>query len=363
MAMAQQASGPIEGLDLVLKVLDTVSVHSRGDEQQQLVEEAKRVVSKLRGTMKRSQAQQVAELVRANSWSKANEVMKCTFPRGISIGFIEEVLALVCITNNLHDLTSAIMWAGFMNTLQPRLYEAIYEQFRARGFSGRPQVLLLRSRIKSLPAGVLDDVRAQLDAEFCRIVEQVGVGIEKKDLSLSIEINEIDTMSSYLGKRILNEVVAAVVQKFEPFNLANTLLLIQYSMALPKIQNCCFLIDALVTKLESRSLLDSNQALHLWSHARYVKEESNNWKDVRADVQSRSSAPTPWTNWPSTSPTTSCITRSLSSTEMARKLTICTIKIGIFVPSCVNSSLGTTSRTTCPGCRNSCLLQERPPTT
>jgi hypothetical protein len=117
MAMAQQASGPIEGLDLVLKVLDTVSVHSRGDEQQQLVEEAKRVVSKLRGTitMKRSQAQQVAELVRANNWSKANEAMKCTFPRGISIGFIEEVLALVCITDNLHDLTSAIMWAGFMN--------------------------------------------------------------------------------------------------------------------------------------------------------------------------------------------------------------------------------------------------------
>jgi hypothetical protein len=244
------------------------------------------VVSKLRGVMKRSQVEQVADLVRANSWSKANEAMKCNFPRGISIGFIEEVLALVCGANNLHDLTSAIMWAGLMNAMQPRLYDAIYEQFKARGFTGRPQVLLLRSRIKCLPAaGVPDDVRAQLDAEFGRIVEQVAEGVKKKDYSLSIEINEIDAKSSYSGKRILNEVVAAVVQKFETFTLANTLLLIQYSMGLPKIENCCFLIDALLKELESRSLLDSEMALHLWSHAKHVKEESSIWKGVRADVQ------------------------------------------------------------------------------
>jgi hypothetical protein len=342
-----QASGPIEGLDHVLKVLDAVSLHSRGDEQQQLVDEAKIVVSKLRGVMKRSQVEQVADLVRANSWSKANEAMKCNFPRGISIGFIEEVLALVCGANNLHDLTSAIMWAGLMNAMQPRLYDAIYEQFKARGFTGRPQVLLLRSRIKCLPAaGVPDDVRAQLDAEFGSIVEQVAEGVKKKDYSLSIEINEIDAKSSYSGKRILNEVVAAVVQKFETFNLANTLLLIQYSMGLPKIENCCFLIDALLKELESRSLLDSEVALHLWSHAKQSTSRRSRASGRGCARTSRSSAPTPSTNWPSKNKTSLCITKSSSSTTTARKLTICTIKIGIYVPSCVNSCRGTTSRTT-----------------
>jgi len=54
--------------------------------------------------------------------------------------------------------------------------------------------------------------------------------------------------------------------------LENTLLLIQYSRGLRYNSNICFLIDALLKKLEKSNLLDSLHSLHLWAHAKYTQE-------------------------------------------------------------------------------------------
>jgi hypothetical protein len=64
-----------------------------------------------------------------------------------------------------------------------------------------------------------------------------------------------------------------------------TLLLIQFSMQLPRVENCCFLIDALLKAMENRLILHSELAMQLFVHAKFVVEEAPSWTDVRTEVQ------------------------------------------------------------------------------
>jgi hypothetical protein len=66
----------------------------------------------------------------------------------------------------------------------------------------------------------------------------------------------------------------------------NTLLLIEYSRGLPRVENCCYLISAVMSALAFRNLLDSEQSPPaLVAYAKYLKEEDHKWRDVRPDVQ------------------------------------------------------------------------------
>jgi hypothetical protein len=68
-------------------------------------------------------------------------------------------------------------------------------------------------------------------------------------------------------------------------SLENCLLLIQYSLQLPKIANCSVLIYVLFKSLETKLLLDSENSMQLWTHAKFCVEEDPRWKDVRKDIQ------------------------------------------------------------------------------
>lgn len=160
------ACGPVERLDKILTDLEVVCGDLRGNEQQLLVEKIKQDVVKLHCSVKRYQVEQVVKLVQDKEWPKAIDQMKKYFPGDISIGFVEEVMALVYVSNSLDNLTSAIKWAGYLDTeLKYKAYETLYEKIKFKGLTDRPQTLLLRSRVKRLPVGVLDDIRSQLDCD------------------------------------------------------------------------------------------------------------------------------------------------------------------------------------------------------
>jgi hypothetical protein len=67
--------------------------------------------------------------------------------------------------------------------------------------------------------------------------------------------------------------------------LEHTLLLIQYSILLPRVDNRCHLVNALWKALEAQKLDDSEQALHLYAHVKYIEEEEADWKQAGTDVK------------------------------------------------------------------------------
>jgi hypothetical protein len=173
---------------------------------------------------------------------------------------------------------------------------------------------------------------------FREIVEQIVDGINCGWNHLRV-IRDFDA-SDDEGELILNEMMAAVVSKFESCTLESILLLIQYSLQLPYIENSCFFIDALMKKFETRKLLDSRQGMLLWSHAKFSKEEQSNWKDV-SQKQLGNSAPMSWTNCQSTNSSTFSITKNTSRTRTRETSMNCIKEIGICVPLCQSLFSGT----------------------
>jgi hypothetical protein len=103
---------------------------------------------------------------------------------------------------------------------------------------------------------------------------------------LSNQIDKIDdNPSKNIGRFIMAEIVTEVVRKFETCTLEDTLLLVQYSLKLPRVASSCFLVHALLGVLEANSVLDSIQGMLLWSHAKYTKEEDSKWLLVSTDAQ------------------------------------------------------------------------------
>jgi hypothetical protein len=275
-----------ERLKQLLKILDAFCSDSTAAELKQLANEAKRVVKQMQNFLERSVVEQVVELVKAKQWDKATEQMKINFPGdSLNIGRVEEVLETVFLCDKSDCLISIIKWVGQLDVqLQPRAYEALYEHFTFNKLTNQPEVLLLQKRVGDLPAGVLKNVRAQLDQDFQAIVKKIVEEVKSEEYSLQTNINKLDKSEVEVGL-ILNEVATAVVGKFESFTLENTLLLIQYSRNLRTINSRCFLMDALLKKFKARRLLDSEQSLQLWAHAKYTVEEQPNWKNVPKATQ------------------------------------------------------------------------------
>lgn len=104
-----------------------------------------------------------------------------------------------------------------------------------------------------------------------------------KDYSLCLKIQEDDTLQGYYIFAL--DFMTFVVQQFEKLTLENILLLIQYSTKQPRLEMCCCLINALMKAMTTRKLLNSEQALHLYAHAKFIVEEDPRWKFVRKDLQ------------------------------------------------------------------------------
>jgi hypothetical protein len=229
----------------------------------------------------RSMLEQVAEVAQAEQWDKATKKRKQKFPGDcLNIGQVKEFLEKY----KWDSLTSIIKWVGQLDVqLQPRAYEALYEQFKVNKFTDQPKVLLLRKRVQDLPAGVLANVRAQLDQDFERIVGHIAEGVKRKDYSLQKKINKMKKPGE-----VMNEVVTAVVGKFVTCTLESTLLLIEYSEELPTIGNSCYLINALLRLHGSRLLLlhsTDHAMIHIWAHVKFIVEEQPNWKKVPIATQ------------------------------------------------------------------------------
>jgi hypothetical protein len=273
--------GLVDRLDQMLAELDAVCCDLSGDKLEHLSNQSKRNLRTLRNQVKRAQVEEVAALVQTKQWDKASAALRQHFPLA-SVGLVQEIL--VFVGDELDSLTSAIKWAGRLDVpLKLRAYEALYEQFKFKNFTEQPEVLLLWKIFKDLPFGIEESVRKQVNADRDRIIERVVEGVQKKDYPLSWRIQKIDP--SPKKDVFLNGIVIAVVAKFKLLNVENTLLLVEYSRGLPRVENSCYLISALMSALAFRNLLHSEQSLQLWSHAKYLKEEEPKWKDVQPDVQ------------------------------------------------------------------------------
>jgi len=272
--------GLVDRLDQMLRELDAVCCELRGDKLEHLSQQSKRNVRTLRNQLKRAQVEQVSGLVQTKQWDAATAAMRRHFPRA-GVALVQEIL--VFVGDELDGLTSAVKWVGRLDVpLKLRAYEALYEQFKMKNLTEQPEVLLLGLRVKEL-SGIDESVRKQANADRDRIIARVVEGVQEKDYSLSWKIQKID--QSPKRDVFLNGIVIAVVSKFKLLNVENTLLLIEYSRGLPRVENCCYLISALMSALAFRNLLNSEQSLQLWSHAKYLKEEDPKWRDVRPDVQ------------------------------------------------------------------------------
>jgi hypothetical protein len=283
--------GSVKQLEQILKNLDAVCSDLKGAAQPQLATQSNKVAEKLRKVVKRSKAlQQLAQVVRAKQWAEAVVLMRLLKCQGGRARVVDQVLALLYEGGTTADLLSAITWVVQVHPQSSRLgrYREIFEQLKLKGFTADHQstALLLRRRFKQLQPleGLNAEVLAQLDTVFLTIVDQIAERVESKDYSISDKIyNEIGMSGEVV--LLMNEIVAAVVAKFEPLNLDKTLLLIQFSLQSLVMVNCCTLIDTLLKSLAARDLLSSESAMQVWVHARFVKEHDPNWDKVAADVQ------------------------------------------------------------------------------
>jgi hypothetical protein len=202
------------------------------------------------------------------------------YPAGVETGTLQEIMALIYVDKkNLKNAIEAVL--QFDVKQQAAAYKALYGEIKDKKHTGEPEILLLQKKIRLVeePGHVLDETMKQVDEDCKKIISRIVKGIDEKDYSISIYVAE------ELDKALLNENMVTIVQEFFTGSLENTLLLIQYSQGLPYIDNSCFLIDALLKELEKRQLLDSMQAMHLWAHAKWTKEETPNWPNVAASTQ------------------------------------------------------------------------------
>jgi hypothetical protein len=216
--------------------------------------------------------------VRDGKKAEAKKMLEDHEPYDLSVA--KEILKYINAGSGSDYLKESIDFVQhFDHRLQADAFKEIYKIIKLKDQTADPEMLLLQRKIKGLkgPGSAMDEIKKQVDDDCRMIISRIVKGIVEKDYSISIYVEkELD---------LLDENMATIVQEFSTGSLENTLLLIQYSIKLPYIENSCFLIDALLKELEKRELLDSMQAMHLWAHAKRTKEEEPNWPFEAASVR------------------------------------------------------------------------------
>jgi hypothetical protein len=201
---------------------------------------------------------------------------------GVSIRNAKKMLKLVYAGFNHRKLIKAIDFVRVIDSRQQaQAYNELYKDIKVKKHFEEPEMLLLQKRIRELeaPGTVLNKTKTLVDAHCKTIISSIVQGIEKRDYSIS----------RYIAKKLKNELfeenIGTIVETFYNGTLDNILLLIQYSMKLPFIQNCCICIITVFKELEKRNLLDTDQGMHLWAYAKFVKEKTGNWTSMNPNAQ------------------------------------------------------------------------------
>jgi hypothetical protein len=182
----------------------------------------------------------------------------------VSAVSVKEVLALV---GDEENLINGIKWVEHLDAeLQPAACEILYNSIRLKGHTDQPLlVLLLLKNVGNLPVGVLDDVRTQLEKHGNLFIDRFAEAIKKKDYAMCVNRDRAYDFS-----------MPAIVSKFDISNVESILLLIDYNHYHikfdPSLQNniCLALVSSVFKALEKYQLLDTEQALHVWAHAKYI---------------------------------------------------------------------------------------------
>jgi hypothetical protein len=266
---APPLSGPVGHLDQVLRDLEIVCCEQRADQLQLLAESATSILTKLRSEMKHSQLKQVADLLECFKWDEAKKLIEQYFPGGSTDMEIYEELLTLLYVGHPHHLFTVVEWVGRQDAeFQTKAFKILFERMKNKGHVDFPQSLLVTSKISKLPDGVLDDVRVQLDS--CQVVEniidEIASGAEQ---SFSVS-GYLDTLArSSDGEKVMRFILCKVVHHFNAGNLDNTTRLIMFWKDFEN-ETSCFFVDILLKELEERSMLESENAFHLWACAKYL---------------------------------------------------------------------------------------------
>jgi hypothetical protein len=278
----------VANLSQMLQDLDAVCSDWRGDELQMVAKEAEGVLTKLRGVLKRTQLQKVANLVQKSEWDKASEQMQLSYPGGtMNIGLIEEVLALAYVRECPGHLTSIIEWVGQLDVrFHLKAYQLLFEQIEAKEHTNEPEMLLLKSKLEVLhdEEGDLGDVRIKLEGLCRKIMKKIVQEVKNNDDFYDIcEFNNMH--ESIDGVLVLKYIMSTVVHNLDVRNPDNVLLLVNYSIELSNSECSWFLLDAILTALEASKLLGSLQGMHVWACINYYYGRHFNWDYESEDIK------------------------------------------------------------------------------
>lgn len=269
MSSANENNSGEEFIDEMLNKLNT-SFGSRQVCLQNYINETEKSILNLRHGLTNLKLEEVAALVRREeSIAFVQEKMHQNFPDGVSMENINAIIKFVnvaCAAQSGNLIKAINFVQVFYSHHHAHAYKSIFDHAKLKYQTEEPEMLLLQKQIDKLqeqPGADFDPTKMQLDAACGNAIARIVAGIKSKDYFLSI----------YLAKSIdsdlLNNNMTLIVSQFTN-TLENTLLLIQYADKLPYIENICYLIDALLLKLEKGHLLETQQAMHLWVLAKSI---------------------------------------------------------------------------------------------
>jgi len=220
----------------------------------------------------------VVELIKKGELIKARVEIKKNF-KDITVETLEEMLKLSYSgtgTETLKHTINFVAKAFVDHNLRFSGYKVIYEEIKLKGHTTEIEILLLQAAVQELDVEGenISQMLKDLSVHRSTIIDQIVQEIEKKEVALSKKIND------EFGKNVLNDIIPKVVDKFFTGSFENVMLLVQYSQALPLGSNNCFAIDAICKRLEKLQKLDSEQAFHLWAHAKYTLAQQENATNI-----------------------------------------------------------------------------------
>lgn len=272
----------LERISQVLKLLHAISKDEIGDDVKPVVQKAVKAASNLWDVMKNIHMLNYAERDWNSRVAKATDVVRFTSllqddagatgilmaKKIVSYLYTEEDVDNLLLKNSWNDLYYTIKWVGQLDAaLKPLVITELYQKMQSKGSNKLPVVLLLGKHSKDLPDGT--DVRTQLEGDCRKYLKQIATEIELKNYDYCL-CTVVDDWSE--------EIAPGLVALFDIISLDSFMLLIQFSQESQRKENinvCCHLMDVLVRSLEEKSMLDSPQALHLWAHAKYIKQHTS----------------------------------------------------------------------------------------
>jgi len=236
-------------------------------------EEVRSAIKGLKNALSREKVDSIVELIKKGTLDAAKEKMKLDFPN-LEIGSLEAILKLSytgTTTENLKNAINFVTSAVDVNNLKFAGYNAIYQEMKFKNHTTEIEILLLEKAVDELDfqeknsSQVRKELKEDKDKLISKIVQEIGKG----------ESLTSKKICDGLDSNILNSYIPKCIDSFFTGTLENMLLIIKYSMALPYIENNCYVIGATFKHLKKQNLLESEQALHLWANAKYYMDKDN----------------------------------------------------------------------------------------